>query len=74
MLDFFRTHQRLMQFLLLLIIFPSFAFFGLQSYTSMSDREAVVAEVAGQKIYSKRMGRCSGTPAGSFQADVWGPV
>jgi len=53
MLDFFRTHQRLMQFLLLLIIFPSFAFFGLQSYTSMSDREAVVAEVAGQKIYQK---------------------
>ena len=53
MLDFFRTHQRLMQFLLLLIILPSFAFFGLQSYTSMSDREAVVAEVAGQKIYQK---------------------
>ncbi len=53
MLDFFRTHQRLMQFLLLLIILPSFAFFGLQSYTSMGDRENVVAEVAGQKISQK---------------------
>lgn len=39
-----------MQFLLLLIIFPSFAFFGLESYTSMSNREAPVAKVAGQEI------------------------
>ncbi|MFM7760136.1 MAG: SurA N-terminal domain-containing protein, partial [Burkholderiaceae bacterium] len=51
MLDFFRTHQKLMQFLLLLIILPSFAFFGLQSYTSMGDGDTVVAKVAGQKIY-----------------------
>jgi len=29
MFDFIRTHQRLMHFLLLLFIFPSFAFFGL---------------------------------------------
>lgn len=53
MLDFFRTHQKLMQFLLLLIILPSFAFFGLQSYTSMGDGDTVVAKVAGQKIYQK---------------------
>ena len=33
MFDFIRTHQRLMQFLLLLVIFPSFALFGLESYT-----------------------------------------
>ncbi len=50
MLEFFRTHQRLMQIVLLLIILPSFAFFGLQSYTQMGDREAVVAKVAGQDI------------------------
>ena len=50
MLEFFRTHQRLMQIVLLLIIFPSFAFFGLQSYTSMGDRESPVAKVAGQNI------------------------
>ena len=50
MLDFFRTHQRLMQFVLLLIILPSFAFFGLQSYTSMANRESAVAKVAGQEI------------------------
>lgn len=50
MLEFIRTHRRLMQFLLLLIIFPSFAFFGLESYTRMSDRDPAVAKVAGQEI------------------------
>ena len=50
MFEFIRTHQRLMQFLLLLIIFPSFAFFGLESYTRMSDKEPTVAKVAGQSI------------------------
>jgi peptidyl-prolyl cis-trans isomerase D len=50
MFDFIRTHQRLMQFLLLLFIFPSFAFFGLEGYTRMSNRDNVVATVAGQNI------------------------
>lgn len=50
MLEFIRTHRRLMQFLLLLIIFPSFAFLGLESYTRMSDRDEPVAKVGGQTI------------------------
>ncbi|RBA23451.1 SurA N-terminal domain-containing protein [Herminiimonas fonticola] len=50
MFEFIRTHQRLMQFLLLLIIFPSFAFFGLESYTSMGDASNTVAKVDGQTI------------------------
>lgn len=50
MLEFIRTHRRLMQFLLLLIIFPSFAFFGLESYTRMSSKEPPVAKVAGKEI------------------------
>lgn len=51
MFDFIRTHQRLMQLLLLLFIFPSFAFFGLSSYTSMADNDNnAVAKVAGEKI------------------------
>lgn len=50
MLEFIRTHRRLMQFLLLLIIFPSFAFLGLESYTRMGDRDPAVAKVAGQEI------------------------
>jgi peptidyl-prolyl cis-trans isomerase D len=50
MLEFIRSHQRLMQFVLLLLIFPSFAFFGLESYTRMGDRENAVAKVGGQSI------------------------
>ena len=50
MFEFIRTHQRLMQFLLLLLIFPSFAFFGLESYTRFSERDNAVAKVAGQSI------------------------
>lgn len=50
MLEFFRTHQRLMQIVLLLIILPSFAFFGLQSYTSMAERDPAVAKVGGQDV------------------------
>jgi peptidyl-prolyl cis-trans isomerase D len=50
MFEFIRTHQRLMQFLLLLFIFPSFAFFGLEGYTRLSDGDNAVAKVAGQSI------------------------
>lgn len=50
MFEFIRTHQRLMQLLLLLIIFPSFAFFGLESYTRIRDDDNAVAKVAGKSI------------------------
>ncbi|MGZ5819465.1 MAG: peptidylprolyl isomerase, partial [Burkholderiaceae bacterium] len=50
MLEFIRTHQRLMQFLLLLIIFPSFAFVGIQSYSGFRDSANVVAKVGNQPI------------------------
>jgi peptidyl-prolyl cis-trans isomerase D len=50
MFEFIRTHQRLMQLVLLLLIFPSFAFFGLESYTRMSGGDNAVAKVAGQSI------------------------
>lgn len=50
MFEFIRTHQRLMQFLLLLFIFPSFAFLGLESYGRMGGNANAVAEVAGQSI------------------------
>ncbi|AMO99823.1 surA N-terminal domain protein [Collimonas arenae] len=50
MFEFVRTHQRLMQFLLLLLIIPSFALVGLQSYSSFGDSANTVAKVAGQPI------------------------
>ncbi|HEY8606551.1 MAG TPA: SurA N-terminal domain-containing protein [Noviherbaspirillum sp.] len=50
MFDFIRTHQRLMQFLLLLFIFPSFAFFGLEGYTRFREGDNAIAKVAGKPI------------------------
>lgn len=51
MFDFFRKHTRVLQFLLVLLIFPSFVFFGIQGYSGFADDENnTVAKVAGQKI------------------------
>lgn len=50
MFEFIRTHQRLMQFLLLLIIFPSFALVGIQSYSRFGEAENVIAKVGEQSI------------------------
>ncbi len=50
MFDFIRSHQRLMQFLLLLLIVPSFVFFGIQGYDRMSQSQQSIAKVAGQSI------------------------
>ncbi|RJF98457.1 SurA N-terminal domain-containing protein [Noviherbaspirillum saxi] len=50
MFEFIRTHRRLMQFALLLFIFPSFAFFGLEGYTQFREGGDAVAKVAGQSI------------------------
>lgn len=50
MLEFIRSHRRLMQFLLLLFIVPSFALFGLESYTNSGGGENVVATVGDRKI------------------------
>ena len=55
MFDFIRTHQRLMQFLLLLLIVPSFALLGIESYTRMGDETNVVAKVGGQKISKEEL-------------------
>ncbi|MBV8500768.1 MAG: peptidylprolyl isomerase [Paucibacter sp.] len=51
MFEFVRTHNRLFQFLLLLVILPSFVLVGVQSYTSLLDgANAAVATVDGAKI------------------------
>ena len=51
MFDFFRTHTRLLLALLILLIIPSFVFFGLEGYTRMREGgQNTVAVVAGQKI------------------------
>jgi peptidyl-prolyl cis-trans isomerase D len=51
MFEFVRTHNRLLFFVLVLLIFPSFVFFGVQGYTRFNDPSAeTVATVDGQKI------------------------
>ncbi len=51
MFDFFRKHMRVMQFALVLLILPSFVFFGIQGYSRFGEGgNAAVAKVAGQEI------------------------
>jgi peptidyl-prolyl cis-trans isomerase D len=51
MFEFVRTHNKLFQILLTLLILPSFAFVGMQGYTSMmGGANAGVASVDGRKI------------------------
>ncbi|MFN0159739.1 MAG: SurA N-terminal domain-containing protein [Burkholderiales bacterium] len=50
MFEFIRNHQRLMQFLLLVLIVPPFAFFGIDGYKRFTDEDTAVAKVAGQLI------------------------
>ena len=51
MFEFVRKHTRLLQFVLVLLIFPSFVFFGIQGYSRFSGGgNETVAKVAGQNI------------------------
>ena len=51
MFDFIRSHSKLMLALIVLLIIPSFVFFGVQGYTNMTEgAAATVAKVDGQAI------------------------
>jgi len=51
MFDFFRRHTRTLQFVLVLLIFPSFVFFGIQGYSRFSGGDLqTVAKVAGHSV------------------------
>lgn len=51
MFDFVRKHTRILQFVLVLLIFPSFVFFGIQGYSNFSGGgNATVATVGSRKI------------------------
>ena len=51
MFDFVRKHTRILQFVLVLLIFPSFVFFGIQGYSRFTGGEnEPVAKVAGANI------------------------
>ncbi len=50
MFDFVRKHNRIMQFLLFLLIFPSFVLFGIDGYNRFREKGQVVATVDGHDI------------------------
>jgi len=50
MFDFVRQHNKIMQFLLVLLIFPSFVLFGIDGYNRFREKGAAVAVVDGQDI------------------------
>jgi len=50
MFDFVRQHTKIMQFLLFLLIFPSFVLFGIDGYNRFLDKGEAVANIDGQKI------------------------
>ncbi|MFN7835338.1 MAG: SurA N-terminal domain-containing protein [Burkholderiaceae bacterium] len=50
MFEFFRSHQKLMQVLLLLLILPSFVLFGLEGYSRFRDGDDVIATVGDRSI------------------------
>src|SRR4051812_2555720 len=50
MFEFIRTHQRLMQLFLLVLIVPSFVLVGVSSYKGFGDSANAVANVAGQPV------------------------
>jgi len=50
MFDFVRKHMKIMQFVLFLLIVPSFVLFGVQGYNNMREGGEAVAKVDGQEI------------------------
>ena len=50
MFDAIRKHQRVLQFVLLILILPAFVFFGISGYDGMLSRDRGLASVAGQDI------------------------
>ncbi len=50
MFEFIRTHQRLMQIFLAIIIVPSFAFVGIGSYKSFGDDANTIAQIDGKPL------------------------
>lgn len=50
MFDFVRRHNRILQFVLVLLIFPSFVVFGIQGYDRFTEGNAAVARVDGRDV------------------------
>ena len=72
MFDFVRNHKRIMQFLLVLLIFPAFALVGIDGYNSFMDKGAVVATVNGVDITQPEWDSAHRAEAERFRAQAPG--
>jgi peptidyl-prolyl cis-trans isomerase D len=50
MFDFIRTHRRMMLLVLLFLVVPAFAFFGMEGYVGLTSKDKPLAEVNGVAI------------------------
>ena len=50
MFEFVRKHNKIMQWVLFLLIFPSFVLFGLEGYNRYKEKGETVAKVDGREI------------------------
>jgi len=55
MFDTVRKHQKLLQIVLMLFIVPSFAFFGISSYSGFMDKETDLVKVNGNAITAQEV-------------------
>jgi peptidyl-prolyl cis-trans isomerase D len=53
MFDFIRNHKKIMQILLIILIFPSFVLFGIDGYKRFNGQGQVVATVDGIDIFQE---------------------
>lgn len=55
MFDTVRKHRKILQFILMLFIVPSFALFGISSYSSFMDKETDIVKVNGRPITAQEV-------------------
>lgn len=55
MFDTVRKHRKILQFILMLFIVPSFALFGISSYSSFMDKETDIVKVNGKPISAQEV-------------------
>jgi hypothetical protein len=67
MLESIRKHQKLLQGILLFLIFPSFAFFGIESYMRSMGSDADLVKVAGSKITRQELDNAVKAKADNLQ-------
>jgi peptidyl-prolyl cis-trans isomerase D len=55
MFDSIRSHRRWLMFFMLVLIFPSFVFFGIQGYNRFIEGENAVARIAGKPVSAQEL-------------------